>query len=135
MLSGLMSTMLNDLSVCSKCQRLTRRSSADTNVSPSALGAMLLMWYAWALPYIRMHLAASCGSTWTTLRGGPEAEGGLARRSRAPECSAGTGRAREAPGEPQLLCGLGAQLRGGRARPHRPRDPRGARVWREVEVR
>merc|ERR1712142_105521 len=42
MLAGLMSTMLNDWSVISMCQRLMRRSSADKYVSWSELTEMVL---------------------------------------------------------------------------------------------
>ena len=44
MLAGFMSTTLKAWSLTSKCHRLTRRSSAEMNVSPSAHSAMLLTW-------------------------------------------------------------------------------------------
>ncbi len=45
MLSGLMSTMLNDWFSTFMFHRFTRRSSADTNVSQSELMEIELMWY------------------------------------------------------------------------------------------
>mmetsp|Transcript_3567 Transcript_3567/g.12791 ORF Transcript_3567/g.12791 Transcript_3567/m.12791 type:complete len:277 (-) Transcript_3567:530-1360(-) len=49
MLDGLMSTMLNDWFDTSRFHRLTRKSSAEMNVSQSLLMLMELMWYACAL--------------------------------------------------------------------------------------
>ena len=57
MFAGLMSTTLNAPFAFSRCQRLTRKSSADKYVSPSELTLRELTWYACALPYRRRHFA------------------------------------------------------------------------------
>mmetsp|Transcript_47039 Transcript_47039/g.112064 ORF Transcript_47039/g.112064 Transcript_47039/m.112064 type:complete len:210 (-) Transcript_47039:360-989(-) len=53
MLSGLMSTMLNEVSETPRFHRLIRRSSAEMNVSQSELREMELMWYACPLENTR----------------------------------------------------------------------------------
>src|SRR5271154_1424420 len=68
MFAGLMSTILKLWSWMFKFQRLMRRSSLLINVSPSLLTEMLLMWYAWALAYVRLGTAATTVS-WCVMRG------------------------------------------------------------------
>lgn len=55
--SGLISTMLKQLSGLSKFHKLILKSSVEMKHSPSLFGEILLIWYAWALAKILLGYA------------------------------------------------------------------------------